>query len=257
MKPGWREWLALELEKGPATHGWVEDQQWTLARISTSSCTSSGNASITASAWSVSSTLHMAPPRDQREQHGTTLTDPLCTPVDNRQDAAMDAVAIGALAGVMGAAVGAAGAIGAATVSVGQQARTQEEHWRRQCRRDAYVACLSPCVTMMMEMMDLHDRMTSGTEREGAHAELELLRNRLRDFNAARLVLHMEGPASDGKTAHLPYSAIWDWTEILASLPPQGSISPGLATSAQEARSTARGAIEEASHAASQALDRA
>lgn len=35
MKPGWREGLALELEKGPATHGWVEDQRWTLARIST------------------------------------------------------------------------------------------------------------------------------------------------------------------------------------------------------------------------------
>lgn len=35
MKPGWREWLAVELEKGPAAHGWVEDQRWTLARIST------------------------------------------------------------------------------------------------------------------------------------------------------------------------------------------------------------------------------
>nr|WP_236076240.1 winged helix-turn-helix domain-containing protein [Streptomyces coffeae] len=33
MKPGWREWLAAELEKGPASHGWVEDQRWTLARI--------------------------------------------------------------------------------------------------------------------------------------------------------------------------------------------------------------------------------
>ncbi|MFJ1975593.1 winged helix-turn-helix domain-containing protein [Streptomyces sp. NPDC087903] len=35
MKPGWRAWLAAELEKGPAAHGWVEDQRWTLARIST------------------------------------------------------------------------------------------------------------------------------------------------------------------------------------------------------------------------------
>ncbi|MFG2455519.1 winged helix-turn-helix domain-containing protein [Streptomyces sp. NPDC048523] len=35
MKPGWREWLALKLEKGPTAHGWVEDQRWTPARIST------------------------------------------------------------------------------------------------------------------------------------------------------------------------------------------------------------------------------
>ncbi|HEX2291450.1 MAG TPA: winged helix-turn-helix domain-containing protein [Pseudonocardiaceae bacterium] len=35
MSPGWREWLATELEKGPAAHGWVEDQRWTLDRIAT------------------------------------------------------------------------------------------------------------------------------------------------------------------------------------------------------------------------------
>jgi transposase len=34
MKPGWRAWPAAELEKGPAAHGWVEDQRWTLARVS-------------------------------------------------------------------------------------------------------------------------------------------------------------------------------------------------------------------------------
>jgi putative transposase len=35
MKPDWRDWLAAELEKGPAAHGWVEDQRWTLDRIAT------------------------------------------------------------------------------------------------------------------------------------------------------------------------------------------------------------------------------
>ncbi len=35
MKPDWRAWLAAELEKGPAAHGWVEDQRWTLDRIAT------------------------------------------------------------------------------------------------------------------------------------------------------------------------------------------------------------------------------
>jgi putative transposase len=35
MKPEWRAWLAAELEKGPAAHGWTEDQRWTLARVAT------------------------------------------------------------------------------------------------------------------------------------------------------------------------------------------------------------------------------
>jgi putative transposase len=33
MKPEWRAWLEEALEQGPAAHGWVEDQRWTLARI--------------------------------------------------------------------------------------------------------------------------------------------------------------------------------------------------------------------------------
>nr|WP_031160811.1 winged helix-turn-helix domain-containing protein [Streptomyces durhamensis] len=33
MKPDWRVWLAAELEKGPAAHGWAEDRRWSLARI--------------------------------------------------------------------------------------------------------------------------------------------------------------------------------------------------------------------------------
>ncbi|MDT0467272.1 winged helix-turn-helix domain-containing protein [Streptomyces sp. DSM 41699] len=35
MKPEWRVWLAAELEKRPAAHGWAEDQRWTLARVAT------------------------------------------------------------------------------------------------------------------------------------------------------------------------------------------------------------------------------
>jgi putative transposase len=33
MTPAWRAWLEAELERGPAAHGWTEDQRWTLARI--------------------------------------------------------------------------------------------------------------------------------------------------------------------------------------------------------------------------------
>jgi putative transposase len=35
MKPEWRAWLAAELQKGPATHGWSKEQRWTLARVAT------------------------------------------------------------------------------------------------------------------------------------------------------------------------------------------------------------------------------
>ncbi|WP_063838345.1 winged helix-turn-helix domain-containing protein [Saccharothrix sp. ST-888] len=33
MKPAWRAWLAMALERGPAAHGWVEDRRWTLPRV--------------------------------------------------------------------------------------------------------------------------------------------------------------------------------------------------------------------------------
>ncbi|WP_371749965.1 IS630 family transposase [Streptomyces sp. NBC_01283] len=35
MRPAWRAWLATELDRGPAAHGWREDQRWTLARVAT------------------------------------------------------------------------------------------------------------------------------------------------------------------------------------------------------------------------------
>ena len=35
MRPAWRAWLDAALQEGPAAHGWVEDQRWTLARIRT------------------------------------------------------------------------------------------------------------------------------------------------------------------------------------------------------------------------------
>ncbi|MFI9009905.1 winged helix-turn-helix domain-containing protein [Actinosynnema sp. NPDC053489] len=33
MRPQWRDWPAAELDKGPAAHGWDEEQGWTLARV--------------------------------------------------------------------------------------------------------------------------------------------------------------------------------------------------------------------------------
>ncbi|TGB16083.1 hypothetical protein [Streptomyces sp. MZ04] len=52
----------------------------------------------------------------------------------------MDAVIVGAAAGLLGAAVGAGGAIGAAAFAGRHQAKTQKDHWRRQFQRDTHVA---------------------------------------------------------------------------------------------------------------------
>jgi len=35
LNPGQLARLAIELERGPAAHGWSEDQRWTLARVTT------------------------------------------------------------------------------------------------------------------------------------------------------------------------------------------------------------------------------
>ncbi|MFE1987624.1 winged helix-turn-helix domain-containing protein [Streptomyces mirabilis] len=35
VKPERRPWLAAELGKEPATHGWTQDQRWALARVAT------------------------------------------------------------------------------------------------------------------------------------------------------------------------------------------------------------------------------
>ena len=35
FRPQWRPELVALLEQGPAAHGWVEDQRWTLARVAT------------------------------------------------------------------------------------------------------------------------------------------------------------------------------------------------------------------------------
>ncbi|WP_240111710.1 helix-turn-helix domain-containing protein [Streptomyces sp. MUM 203J] len=33
LRDGQVEWLQLELEAGPAAHGWTEDQRWSLVRV--------------------------------------------------------------------------------------------------------------------------------------------------------------------------------------------------------------------------------
>lgn len=51
-------------------------------------------------------------------------------------------VIVGAVAGVLGAAVGAAGAVTASVVSGRQQNKGQHAHWRREVRRTAYAGFL-------------------------------------------------------------------------------------------------------------------
>ncbi|GAA2694087.1 winged helix-turn-helix domain-containing protein [Streptomyces lunalinharesii] len=75
MQPHWWDWLAAELERGPAAHGWVEDQRWTLARVATVIARRFHVRFSTAQTWRI---LH---------QMGWTVQVPLRRAVERDQDA--------------------------------------------------------------------------------------------------------------------------------------------------------------------------
>lgn len=104
-----------------------------------------------------------------------------------------DAALVGAIAAVLGAAVGAGGALGSAAITGRNQARTQNEHWRRQVRRDAYAALLgavADCILAIDAARDLALGPTPSDLRqsyEAAHEALGAVRR------AANLIF-LEGP---------------------------------------------------------------
>lgn len=68
----------------------------------------------------------------------------------------MDAVIVGALAGIVGAAVGAGGAVAAAAVTGKKQSQGQYEQWRRDVRRTAYAAFLAAARDAHSQVTDAH-----------------------------------------------------------------------------------------------------
>ncbi|MFE5218394.1 MULTISPECIES: hypothetical protein [unclassified Streptomyces] len=68
----------------------------------------------------------------------------------------MDDAILGAAAGLAGAVIGAAGAVASAAVTGRRQARGEQEQWRRDVRRTAYVGFINACRTLVMRVGDLH-----------------------------------------------------------------------------------------------------
>jgi hypothetical protein len=84
----------------------------------------------------------------------------------------MDAAIVGALAGVLGAAVGAGGAVAAAAVAGRKQTRGQYEQWRRDVRRTAYAAFLTAARNAHARVANLHAGMITAPLRNGEPSPL-------------------------------------------------------------------------------------
>lgn len=124
---------------------------------------------------------------------------------------------VGAIAAVVGAAVGAGGAIAAAAVT----GRGQNRQWRRQTRRDAYVAFL----TLSMATHQLFDEVGRGILRSSYNENerlehLTLTREQLGKLESARIVASLEGPATVTQAAYEVWRSCSEWANELRKADP-------------------------------------
>ncbi|MFH9651511.1 hypothetical protein ACH4MT_11395 [Streptomyces anulatus] len=94
--------------------------------------------------------------------------------------------------------------------------RGQNKQWRRQTRRDAYVALL----TVAMATHQLLDEIGRGILR-GAYSDSErserlaLAREQIEKLESARIVASLEGPASVSQTAYEVWRSCTEWHKEL------------------------------------------
>lgn len=118
---------------------------------------------------------------------------------------------------MVGAVVGAGGAIAAAAVA----GRGQNKQWRRQTRRDSYVALL----TVAMATHQLLDEIGRGILR-AAYSDSErserltLAREQIGKLESARVVASLEGPASVTQTAYEVWRSCSEWHKELRKADP-------------------------------------
>jgi hypothetical protein len=113
-----------------------------------------------------------------------------------------DAV-FGALAALLGAALGAGGSIGAAVATARGQGRVGHAQWRRQLRREAYSNLMSRCfewrrcaATMLKELA--HQLVSQQRTEE----LLNTLESALASTVEAAIIVDLEGPADLGEIVH-------------------------------------------------------
>ncbi|WP_159395012.1 hypothetical protein [Streptomyces sp. 2323.1] len=125
----------------------------------------------------------------------------------------MDAVIVGAAAGLLGAAVGAGGAIGAAALAGRHQAKSQKDHWRRQFRWDTYVAFAVAWSNFHHALIDASElfRMGATPTAEVLDAALTLANQQREKAADAVAVLQLDGVGG-------VFMSAWQAYEHLVSL---------------------------------------
>ncbi|MCX4776841.1 MULTISPECIES: hypothetical protein [unclassified Streptomyces] len=116
-----------------------------------------------------------------------------------------------ALAAIIGTCSGAVSALGAARLNGTMQRRSQHEHWRRDGRRQAYVAFVGAAVDYgevisIVQALDDEDRPSP----EAAELYSQVVDMRRTTSKALALVL-VEGPEDVARAAHQAVRALTAW----------------------------------------------
>ncbi|WP_274558083.1 hypothetical protein [Streptomyces spiramyceticus] len=130
-------------------------------------------------------------------------------PALNRHTADMDAggvALVGAIAGVVGAAVGAGGAVTAARAA----GRQQGLQWRRQIRRDAYVAYLGGVHDLYRRLDVLAKKARTAADQE-FWEEVSQARTLVSECEKLRLVVALEGTGDVNESALELWCALSEW----------------------------------------------
>lgn len=85
----------------------------------------------------------------------------------------MNDAILGAAAGLAGAVIGAAGAVASAAVTGRRQVRGEQEQWRRDVRRTAYVGFINAARTLAMRVADLHGSALAARDTASAPAAVD------------------------------------------------------------------------------------
>ncbi|MFC8412633.1 MULTISPECIES: hypothetical protein [Streptomyces] len=127
-----------------------------------------------------------------------------------------DVALVGAVAAVLGAAVGAGGAIASSFVAGRQQTKSQNEHWRRQVRRDAYVAFMVNVSQVITGLVDAKQHFAVGQPPSDALKEaVQHTDNPLTAAQQAASVIVLEGPRTVAKTSGGLVRALHWWRKVL------------------------------------------
>ncbi|MET8185543.1 MULTISPECIES: hypothetical protein [unclassified Streptomyces] len=127
-----------------------------------------------------------------------------------------DVALVGAVAAVLGAAVGAGGAVGAAFFAGRHQSKSQNEHWRRQVRRDAYVAFMTSASNVISGLVDARQHFVTGQPPSDALREaVQRTDSALTASQQAGAVLVLEGPSNVAKTGAGLLRALHWWRKVL------------------------------------------